>query len=49
MAQAIELAHDLAERIDRHREEGESREEFVRELLDVYKTEGRFVREGYSE
>ncbi len=42
----IELSADLLERIDGHLEEGESREEFIDELLDIYETEGTFGQEG---
>ncbi|MFP4632354.1 MAG: DUF7557 family protein [Halobacteriota archaeon] len=45
----IELSADLIERIDSHLEEGESREEFLDEMLDIYETEGTFMQEGYSE
>ncbi len=48
MSETIELADDLIDRIDGHREEGETREEFVEELLNIYES-SRFVQEGYSE
>lgn len=48
MAYTLELDEDLVERIDSHREEGESYEEFIESLLNQYETEGRFLREGYS-
>lgn len=49
MTYTLEISDDLRERIDDHREEGESYEEFIEELISVYETEGTFLREGYSE
>lgn len=49
MTHTIEISEDLRERIDAHREEGESYEEFIEELVSVFETEGAFLREGYSE
>lgn len=49
MTHTIEIGDDLWERIDTHREEGESPEEFIEELVSVYETEGAFLQEGYSE
>lgn len=49
MPQTIEISDELAERIDRHREEGESREELIEEVVTLYETEGTFLQEGYSE
>lgn len=48
MRDTITLDEELIERIDGYREEGQSREEFVEELLNIYES-GRFMREGYSE
>lgn len=45
----IELSAELLDRLDSHREEGESREELIAELVTMYETEGAFLREGYSE
>lgn len=45
----IEASADLIERIDSHLEEGETRQEFINELLDIYESEGAFLQEGYSE
>jgi len=39
---------ELKERIDRHREDDESPEAFIDELVSVYETEGAFPRKGYS-
>lgn len=48
MGLTVELDDDLAERLDRHREEDQTFEEFIEELLNIYEN-NRFVREGYSE
>jgi ferritin-like metal-binding protein YciE len=45
----IELDAELLERIDGHLEEGETRQEFLDEILDIYESEGTFLQEGYSE
>jgi hypothetical protein len=45
----IELDAETIERIDGHLEEGETREEFIDELLSIYESEGAFLQEGYSE
>jgi len=45
----IEISEDLRARIDSHREEGESVEEFIEELVTIYETEGSFLQEGYTE
>jgi predicted CopG family antitoxin len=49
MTNTIEISDELADRLDRHREEDESYEEFIAELLSMYETEGTFLQEGYSE
>lgn len=49
MSRTFEFDDDLAERIEAHLEEGETVEEFIEELLNMYETEGSFLREGYSE
>jgi len=41
----VELNADTIERIDRHLEEGETRQEFVEELLNIYESEGAFLQE----
>ncbi len=48
MTEQIELDAALIERIDGHREDGQSRAEFIEELLNIYES-SRFVQEGYSE
>lgn len=49
MTHTLEIGDDLWERIDDHRDEGQTPEEFVEELVSVYETEGAFLQEGYSE
>ncbi|MFC4439293.1 MULTISPECIES: DUF7557 family protein [Natrialbaceae] len=49
MTSTLEISDHLMERLDSHREEGQSREEFVEELVSIYETEGTFMQEGYSE
>ena len=46
MAQTIELSDELLERIDRMRDEQESRAEFVEELINIYEQEGRLTDQG---
>jgi predicted CopG family antitoxin len=49
MGTTIELDEDLYERLETHLEEGETVEEFIEELVNMYETEGAFIQEGYSE
>lgn len=49
MPQTLEIDDDLMERLEAHLEEGETVEEFITELLNMYETEGAFLQEGYSE
>jgi hypothetical protein len=49
MPETIEISDDLKERLDAHREEGETYAEFIEELVSVYETEGSFLQEGYSD
>lgn len=49
MTHTLELSDELSKKLDRHREEGQSQEEFVAELVAMYETEGAFLQEGYSE
>jgi predicted CopG family antitoxin len=49
MTYTLEISDGLRERLDDHREEGESYEEFIEELVSMYETEGAFLQEGYSE
>ncbi len=41
----IEMDAETIERIDRHLEEGETRQEFIQELLSIYESEGAFLQE----
>jgi predicted CopG family antitoxin len=49
MTYTLEISDELEDRLDRHREEDESYEEFIAELVSMYETEGAFLQEGYSE
>lgn len=49
MPRTIEISDELRTRIDQHREEDESYEEFIEELVAIFETEGKFMQEGYSE
>lgn len=49
MGTTIELDEDLYEQLEAYAEEGESVEEFIEELLNMYETDGAFIQEGYSE
>jgi predicted CopG family antitoxin len=49
MGTTFEIDDDLQERLDVAREEGESYEELIEELVTIYENEGAFLREGYSE
>ncbi|ACV46193.1 MULTISPECIES: DUF7557 family protein [Halomicrobium] len=49
MSHTIELSDELSERIEAHKEDDESYEAFIEELVSVYETEGAFLQEGYSE
>ncbi|QGA83638.1 Uncharacterized protein LC1Hm_2605 [Halomicrobium sp. LC1Hm] len=49
MTHTIELSDELSERIEAHKEDDESHEAFIEELVSVYETEGAFLQEGYSE
>lgn len=49
MATTIQIDDDLEERLDAAREEDESYEELIEELVTIYETDGSFLREGYSE
>jgi len=41
----IELDAEVIERIDNHLEEGETRQEFIEEILSIYESEGTFLQE----
>lgn len=48
MPHELEISDELKERLDTHLEEGETYEELITELLNIYES-SRFIREGYSE
>lgn len=48
MGSSVELDDELVERIEGHLQEGETPEEFIRELLDHYEAEGQTLWEGYG-
>lgn len=49
MTQTIEIDDDLMGRLESLAEEEETVEELIEELVNMYETEGAFLREGYSE
>lgn len=49
MRPVIPVSRETLEEIDNHREQEESYDEFLRELLNIYEQQGTFTREGYSE
>jgi hypothetical protein len=49
MSPTLEIGEELDRRIREQLEEGETPEEFLTELLNIYETEGSFLQEGYSE
>ncbi|ELZ01555.1 hypothetical protein C482_07264 [Natrialba chahannaoensis JCM 10990] len=49
MTHTLEISDDLKNRLDEHREEGQSQEELIEELVAMYETSGTFLQEGYSE
>lgn len=46
MTRTIELDEALLQRIEQHKRDEESTEEFIQELLTIYEHEGRFTAEG---
>ena len=49
MTQTIEISDELGQRIEDHRQEDESYEEFIAEPVSMYEMEGALLGEGYSE
>ncbi|WP_139173499.1 DUF7557 family protein [Natrialba sp. SSL1] len=49
MTHTLEISDELKNRLDEHREEGQSQEELIEELVSMYETSGTFLQEGYSE
>lgn len=46
MVKTIEINDELAERLEQHRQNDESIEELIEELLNIYEQEGRFSDSG---
>ncbi|MDY6765452.1 MAG: hypothetical protein SV377_07210 [Halobacteria archaeon] len=49
MSYEIEISEETKERLDTHLEEGQTYEELIEELLNIYESEGSLLYEGYSE
>lgn len=49
MCPTIEVSEETIIELDNHREEDESYDDLLQELIGVYEQNGAFVREGYSE
>lgn len=49
MSPTIELSEETIKQLDSHREDGESYDELVQELVSIYEEQGAFTREGYAE
>lgn len=48
MSPSINVSEELLEDIDSHLAEGETREEFIAELVHYYEAEGNALWEGYG-
>lgn len=48
MSPSLQVSEELLDRIDGHCREGETREEFISELLAHYESEGQALWEGYG-
>lgn len=48
MSPSLEVSEDLLDDIDGHLAEGETREEFIRELVNQYEAQGSTSWEGYG-
>ena len=49
MCPTIEVREETIIELDSHREEDESYDELLQELVGIYEQNGVFVQEGYSE
>lgn len=49
MCPTIEVSEETRAQLDSHRENGESYDEIIQELVSIYEQQGAFSREGYSE
>ena len=45
MSHEIELDDELVERMEGHLDEGETIQEFITELMNIYESEGRFLQD----
>ena len=45
MSHEIELDDELVERMEAHLDEGETIQEFITELMNIYESEGRFLQD----
>lgn len=48
MSPTIEVSEDLLQQIDDHLQEGETREEFIEEMVHLYEAQGATSWEGYG-
>lgn len=49
MTPEISVSEETVQALDSHREDDESYDELLRELVKIYEQQGAFTREGYSE
>ena len=49
MTPTIEVSQETLEQLDSHRENEESYDDLVHELVTIYEQQGAFTREGYTE
>ncbi|SDY52901.1 DUF7557 family protein [Halopenitus persicus] len=49
MCPTIKVSEETLNELDSHRENGETHNEVIRELVRIYEQQGAFTREGYSE
>lgn len=49
MTPTIKVSETTLEKLDSHREQDESYDELVQELINIYEQSAAFTREGYAE
>lgn len=49
MSPTIPVSERTLQKLDSHREDEESYDELLEELIHIYEQEGAFTREGYAE
>lgn len=49
MCPTIEISEETRSALDSHRENDESYDEVIRELVNIYEQQGAFTQAGYSE